>query len=70
MSRRIFQDLPAEAVSEETFSTHANTETKKRLDLDPDLVSDFVFCNKNDRLYFERIRAKIRPMYDLIYRDE
>ena len=47
MVRRMFQDLPAEAVSEETFSTHANTETKKRLNLDPDLVSDLVFCNKN-----------------------
>ena len=45
----MLQDLPAEAASEseETFSTHANTETKKRLNLDPDLVSDFVFCNKN-----------------------
>ena len=44
----MFQDLPAEAVFEETFSTHANTEPKKRLNLYPHLVSDFFFCNKND----------------------
>ena len=39
---RLYNDLAAEAVSEETFSTHANTQTKKRLHLGADVVSLFV----------------------------
>ena len=64
MCQRFHNDLPSEAVSESTFSTHAAFATDLRSSTAPDVISDMVYCHRNDALLWARIKGKVKDRYD------
>ena len=68
-AKRFLPDLMSEGVSESTFSIHANFATDLRKGLDPEYISDMVFCNRNDRLVYKIVQPKIKERYFKKYRN-
>lgn len=65
MSQRHHIDLPSEAVSESTFSTHAAFATDLRASTAPEVIADLVYCHRNDALLWSRVKGKVKDRYDV-----
>ena len=63
MCQRHHADLPSEAVSESTFSTHAAFATDLRSRTAPDVISDMLYCHRNDALLWARIKGRVKNRY-------
>ena len=63
IAKRLLPGLMSEGVSESTFLIHANFATDLRKGLNPEYISDMVFCNRNDRLLYKIVPPKIKERY-------
>ena len=64
MTQQCMVDLLSEGVSESAFSTHAAFATDLRASTRPAVIAKMVFCNRNHKLLFEKIKDKIKAEYD------